>query len=286
MKTPRGRAVGSSPLTRGALIGVRARTPQTAHPRLRGEHIFSLQLGLALLGSSPLTRGARFVFGGFVIRHRLIPAYAGSTVEFPLFRCLPGAHPRLRGEHGLAPVYTGNTLGSSPLTRGAPARKVPPARAHGLIPAYAGSTTTARIYAAGLGAHPRLRGEHTVRLILRILPWGSSPLTRGAPVFAPAGACPSRLIPAYAGSTSRRWSRRAGTAAHPRLRGEHRYLITRSESDTGSSPLTRGARTMPQALGTFGRLIPAYAGSTRGRVRGYRRGKAHPRLRGEHRGDA
>ena len=160
MKTPRGRAVGSSPLTRGALIGVRARTPQTAHPRLRGEHIFSLQLGLALLGSSPLTRGARFVFGGFVIRHRLIPAYAGSTVEFPLFRCLPGAHPRLRGEHGLAPVYTGNTLGSSPLTRGAPARKVPPARAHGLIPAYAGSTTTARIYAAGLGAHPRLRGEH------------------------------------------------------------------------------------------------------------------------------
>ena len=192
---------GSSPLTRGALHALLAslrvwglipayagstvevvdvRPGTGAHPRLRGEHIFSFQLGLALLGSSPLTRGARFVFGGFVIRHRLIPAYAGSTVEFPLFRCLPGAHPRLRGEHGLAPVYTGNTLGSSPLTRGAPARKVPPARAHGLIPAYAGSTTTARIYAAGLGAHPRLRGEHLLAVHVIALSTGSSPLTRGA----------------------------------------------------------------------------------------------------------
>ena len=222
------------------------------------------------------------MFGGFVIRHRLIPAYAGSTVEFPLFRCLPGAHPRLRGEHGLAPVYTGNTLGSSPLTRGAPARKVPPARAHGLIPAYAGSTTTARIYAAGLGAHPRLRGEHTGRLQKNGYSNGSSPLTRGAHGSVNTSDSAVGLIPAYAGSTRLRPGGRVPIAAHPRLRGEHKVTSSDMRAAVGSSPLTRGALARCPCNRIEHGLIPAYAGSTLSVTRPSTVGRAHPRLRGEH----
>ena len=52
------------------------------------------------------------------------------------------------------------------------------------------------------------------------------------------------------------------SAAHPRLRGEHRaqYLIW--VRAYGSSPLTRGARLYPIIKQRLQRLIPAYAGST------------------------
>ena len=91
---------GSSPLTRGALAsrgltncpdglipahagstweGTSGADINTAHPRSRGEHLTCATVGVALKGSSPLTRGAHY------LRHlaagdlRLIPAHAGST---------------------------------------------------------------------------------------------------------------------------------------------------------------------------------------------------------------
>ena len=102
-KTETGRAMweaGSSPLTRGAQTrhGTRAVTPglipayagstvlakirqssRRAHPRLRGEHPQLNGNCSKKLGSSPLTRGARFLFSSRYISFGLIPAYAGST---------------------------------------------------------------------------------------------------------------------------------------------------------------------------------------------------------------
>ena len=50
-----------------------------AHPRLRGEHWQAKQRRLPCLGSSPLTRGALLGARVQVNVKRLIPAYAGST---------------------------------------------------------------------------------------------------------------------------------------------------------------------------------------------------------------
>ena len=51
--------------------------------------------------------------------------------------------------------------------------------------------------------------------------WGSSPLTRGALVFAPDVQVTEGLIPAHAGSTMSLSVWPATSSAHPRSRGEH-----------------------------------------------------------------
>ena len=77
---------------------------------------------------------------------------------------------------------------------------------------------------------------------------------------------PERIIPAYAGSTSKSSPRTLPVKDHPRIRGEHRALNPGGVFSAGSSPHTRGA---PSAE------IPPIASS-----------RDHPRIRGEHlRGD-
>ena len=152
--------------------------------------------------------------------------------------------------------------GSSPLTRGkrlpAFARFVRP----GLIPAHAGKTRRGFGWIGCDGAHPRSRGENFSRLVMQNSPSGSSPLTRGK-----QGRCSSRcsqcgLIPAHAGKTRScpqawRWS-----GAHPRSRGENHLAACLLCGVMGSSPLTRGKRTLWTASRSPVRLIPAHAGKT------------------------
>ena len=96
------------------------------------------------------------------------------------------------------------------------------------------------------------------------MPLGSSPHTRGALRRPQSSDRGRRIIPAYAGSTSRgRW---------------------KNSPIWGSSPHTRGA--LARVLGSAGlrRIIPAYAGSTRrASLRRITAGD-HPRIRGEHSG--
>ena len=53
-------------------------------------------------------------------------------------------------------------VGSSPLTRGAPATYSATMVITWLIPAHAGSTNVSYVRSACVGAHPRSRGEHRV----------------------------------------------------------------------------------------------------------------------------
>nr|EEI14217.1 hypothetical protein HMPREF0276_1796 [Corynebacterium accolens ATCC 49725] len=53
--------------------------------------------------------------------------------------------------------------------------------------------------------------------------------------------------------------------AHPRSRGEHLALVLEESHESGSSPLTRGARRGFRRVFLGRGLIPAHAGST-GRV--------------------
>ena len=69
--------------------------------------------------------------------------------------------------------------------------------------------------------------------------------------------------------------------AHPRSREENTDRGPAWPTRPGSSPLTRGKLTRSPRRTKPGGLIPAHAGKTRGGAVRARRGRAHPRSRGE-----
>nr|EEI14215.1 hypothetical protein HMPREF0276_1794 [Corynebacterium accolens ATCC 49725] len=77
------------------------------------------------------------------------------------------------------------------------------------------------------GAHPRSRGEHAMTRTLRFRMRGSSPLTRGALLLGVSLLRVLRLIPAHAGSTSLVHGVCFLFGAHPRSRGEHRWVSSK-----------------------------------------------------------
>ena len=257
--------LGSSPHTRGArragsrrsgrvriipaYAGSTGRSQEVArpaedHPRIRGEHGSADPRQDSEGGSSPHTRGARFLSASLRRIPGIIPAYAGSTRLIISTFHSSADHPRIRGEHCPASRKRPRSTGSSPHTRGAHAGGVTEYKAGGIIPAYAGSTP------AGAGASG--------------LSEGSSPHTRGARLWLVQYSSTRRIIPAYAGSTGagRRCAGLRGD--HPRIRGEHwppppvcgpPWIIPAYAGSTcpgrssradmaGSSPHTRGARKL------------------------------------------
>ena len=112
-------------------------------------------------------------------------------------------HPRIRGEHIGLFRQVPSKAGSSPHTRGARHQYPRAACRERIIPAYAGSTLAARVAWVPAWDHPRIRGEHDTPLT-NVTPFtGSSPHTRGARVHGHSLPQGPRIIPAYAGSTSR-----------------------------------------------------------------------------------
>ena len=238
--------------------------------------------GASRKGSSPHTRGALDLMTHFTYWKRIIPAYAGSTRIESRAMSSHGDHPRIRGEHMHVLFAFSEFLGSSPHTRGA-LRGVRAAAGTGrIIPAYAGSTSRGRLLRRRLRDHPRIRGEHTNDAQMEAFSAGSSPHTRGALHTQPSESGPTRIIPAYAGSTWCRWCAIRPGWDHPRIRGEHPPGDTAWGLLPGSSPHTRGARRVRGRLVRGCGIIPAYAGSTCRRIRGSVPGTDHPRIRGEH----
>ena len=295
--------VGSSPHTRGAL-GLEGGVPGYAgiipayagstdagievlggaqdHPRIRGEHGAPAATTWATAGSSPHTRGARQAILLVSSLARIIPAYAGSTSRHSWPTSPTEDHPRIRGEHRMLEHPLCGRLGSSPHTRGAPARNRALQPVPGIIPAYAGSTPTPTWNRRAFWDHPRIRGEHVVVGREGDDGDGSSPHTRGARPSCRRWRPACRIIPAYAGSTPGAPSTSQAPGDHPRIRGEHRLRQARPPGAEGSSPHTRGAQALDRRGLLFVRIIPAYAGSTPS-TSGQIGGDAdHPRIRGEH----
>ena len=150
-----------------------------------------------------------------------------------------------------------------------------------LIPAHAGKTKGQVEYRSAVTAHPRSRGENASRRSAVLSPAGSSPLTRGKLRAKPPRGSDQRLIPAHAGKTSARSTRKQTGQAHPRSRGENSILSPALERSAGSSPLTRGKPDVGQAPTQEPRLIPAHAGKTPRRPPRQGPHTAHPRSRGE-----
>ena len=91
---------------------------------------------------------------------------------------------------------------------------------------------------------------------------GSSPLMRGKQDFGSYPLWEWGLIPAHAGKTSSRSTRRSSTTAHPRSCGENHRMKSVAASLMGSSPLMRGKRVDPGRAAMGHGLIPAHAGKT------------------------
>ena len=152
---------GSSPLTRGKPVRQLARvrdrrlipahagktcrrggasTRRRAHPRSRGENPTLGTHKRHPPGSSPLTRGKQRSYRFACWSGGLIPAHAGNTCRRTSGWGGARAHPRSRGEHGLAETRAAIGGGSSPLTRGTPSWARPASSSGRLIPAHAGNT--------------------------------------------------------------------------------------------------------------------------------------------------
>ena len=233
-----------------------AHTGPGAHPRMRGEHRFVDPAPMGTEGSSPHARGA---LGELEVEGRsggLIPACAGSTLDFTGMWSPRGAHPRMRGEHLATTAHLGGVWGSSPHARGAP--------------------SSVKVTCWPTTAHPRMRGEHGEGSAPVVGERGSSPHARGAPQTQEDPVWFKGLIPACAGSTPRCGGRGGGLRAHPRMRGEHANTSTEPWVVSGSSPHARGARQVLQLRRDQARLIPACAGSTVAVMGRCRQARAHP----------
>ena len=200
--------LGSSPLTRGKRLSTGSPTRsrrlipahagktfhrgcrawrRPAHPRSRGENILAAPMIVLIWGSSPLTRGKRPPGSPIMRIHGLIPAHAGKTVPCVAATCHLRAHPRSRGENTVQELDFLRAIGSSPLTRGK-LPGLPRAESDcGLIPAHAGKTSLTCSLTPPPRAHPRSRGENVGLSDGGAVCTGSSPLTRGKPLFAELG---------------------------------------------------------------------------------------------------
>ena len=188
----------------------------------------------------------------------------------------------MRGEHFGMTAKTAISLGSSPHARGARGLGVGVVGGDRIIPACAGSTGGWLRARKPRGDHPRMRGEHAIRIRV-VAPWdGSSPHARGARICHRIARVIGGIIPACAGSTfGFDWYRRSARD-HPRMRGEHTMQLKGGLSYEGSSPHARGAHRPHVHLPPHGGIIPACAGSTSNRFAHNLAGRDHPRMRGEH----
>ena len=92
---------------------------------------------------------------------------------------------------------------------------------------------------------------------------GSSPHTRGTRWRLSDEAGAFRFIPAYAGNAALHIVCVLPLAVHPRIRGERPYLASFRIIRSGSSPHTRGTRSLLGSHPIKHRFIPAYAGNAK-----------------------
>ena len=194
-----------------------------AHPRVGGENGADLATHERCGGSSPRGRGKPRAINQLVLMGRLIPAWAGKTLDDRATLALLRAHPRVGGENLVFSLFGARFAGSSPRGRGKPGHGPRGTLPDRLIPAWAGKTGTRAPRLPRGPAHPRVGGENSSAFLPDFLPGGSSPRGRGKPCSE--GPCneDGRLIPAWAGKTPVGLPCGRYIRAHPRVGGENTF---------------------------------------------------------------
>ena len=251
------------------------------HPRSRGVYWGLRDPAGASGGSSPLARGLRRQHDPPTAPSRIIPARAGFTREVgapaaQVGRIIPARagfthsdrqvpddhrdHPRSRGVYVTGPHPRIRVVGSSPLARGLPKRRL-----------------TLRVTDRD---HPRSRGVYKPYVEIALSQPGSSPLARGLRGSCPDKLTSDRIIPARAGFTAQTCLRWTSTWDHPRSRGVYPVGIRPYFLARGSSPLARGLLLVARILALRHGIIPARAGFTADFARPNAGNMDHPRSRG------
>ena len=252
------------------------------HPRACREHEDVAACGGVPVGSSPRLRGTPRCSRPCGMRSGIIPALAGNTPPANHSPCRKGDHPRACGEHTDNTAMTFNSEGSSPRLRGTPEKRVRDRQTHGIIPALAGNTNYPYQMVRRLWDHPRACGEHLARAFGRGRPAGSSPRLRGTLGVIDAHLRFLGIIPALAGNTRLRMSRRTWIRDHPRACGEHSITFDSRQLAPGSSPRLRGTPFTAAAPRPAVGIIPALAGNTAPACTRSLNAWDHPRACGEH----
>ena len=117
-----------------------AKVIHTDHPRVGGEHELTSFREHAARGSSPRGRGTRPLRRPCTYHRRIIPAWAGNTVDSKERSTARADHPRVGGEHFSAPAQRIEADGSSPRGRGTPQNRARVPARDRIIPAWAGNT--------------------------------------------------------------------------------------------------------------------------------------------------
>ncbi len=169
---------------------------------------------------SPRARATPNAVSGRERELRFIPACAGNTLQERQSKCERTVHPRVRGEHSMAPFPRTHSPGSSPRARGTRPRERAEHLGRRFIPACAGNTVSNLTNAGRFG--------------------GSSPRARGTRPRLDQRDQVGRFIPACAGNTSINAQVRRYWSVHPRVRGEHTGWPCAPGGSGGSSPRARG----------------------------------------------
>ena len=192
-------------------------------------------------------------------------------------------HPRVGGEHTLSMSRFMWRYGSSPRGRGTRFEAQAAQASKRFIPAWAGNTRPKEVRYGATSVHPRVGGEHPSKLTKKEREYGSSPRGRGTQCLDPLELVRERFIPAWAGNTRFKARPFAPSPVHPRVGGEHRYVISDEYWERGSSPRGRGTRRPAGRCQATHRFIPAWAGNTLSWAMQSMASAVHPRVGGEHR---
>ena len=138
------------------------------HPRVCGEHFVLLFDGFHVYGSSPRVRGTSRRESRRNTVGRFIPACAGNIIGTSQLRIFVTVHPRVCGEHTNGVVAIGVPAGSSPRVRGTFGGSLDIRDGIRFIPACAGNIAADRSPPAPSPVHPRVCGEHTSSICLKI----------------------------------------------------------------------------------------------------------------------
>ena len=216
-------------------------------------------------------------------------------------------HPRVCGEHGAVEYVPDAVAGSSPRVRGTPADAVrgegaagidprvcgehqgedrADDRRQGSIPACAGNTFDSPLKFEPREDHPRVCGEHSASSTSFAFGSGSSPRVRGTRELGFVHPSGYGIIPACAGNTICRRSRRRKSRVIPACAGNTVWHYPYSSAERDRSPRVRGTPYLPVRVFRFHGIIPACAGNTHRANGPARSARDHPRVCGEHAVDA
>ena len=215
------------------------------------------------LGSSPRVRGTRPNHLSEDVLDRFIPACAGNS---------HGRRTKTRHVRRFIPACAGNSHAPARWPRGQPVH-----------PRVCGELKPKKVVepSGGPTVHPRVCGELERYHALRERYDGSSPRVRGTRERRVRAIGDLRFIPACAGNSKRRQSRRRFRPVHPRVCGELAIWRPPASTNIGSSPRVRGTRAGARALHLGSRFIPACAGNSPPAAWSPRLAPVHPRVCGE-----